>query len=67
MFACAPILSRQIIGKRSSMELAALGPATVLCESLIYCCAFLSIATTNLQATALAEGNMAEAQKVLGI
>lgn len=51
-------------GTRSSMELASLGPATVLCESLIYCSTFLAIATTNLQATALADGKRAEAQKV---
>lgn len=51
-------------GTRSAMELASLGPATVLCESLIYCSTFLAIAVTNLQATALAEGKQAEAQKV---
>lgn len=51
-------------GTRSAMELASLGPATVLCESLIYCSTFLAIATTNLQATALADGKRAEAQKV---
>lgn len=49
------------------MELASLGPATVLCESLIYCSTFLAIATTNLQATALADGKQAEAQKVRSI
>lgn len=51
-------------GTRSAMELASLGPATVLCESLIYCSTFLAIAVTNLQATALADGKRAEAQKV---
>lgn len=54
-------------GTRSALELASLGPATVLCESLIYCSTFLAIATTNLQATALADGKTAEAQKVLDI
>lgn len=46
------------------MELAALGPATVLCESLIYFSTFLAVATTNLQATALANRDRSGAQKV---
>lgn len=54
-----------VIGTRSSsLELASLGPATVLCDSLIYCISFLAVATTNLQATALANNDLAEAQKV---
>ncbi|CAM9212103.1 unnamed protein product [Sphacelaria rigidula] len=64
----SPILSlvdAGVVGTRSALQLAALGPATVLCESLIYCSTFLAIATTNLQATALAEGRKDEAQKVV--
>ncbi|CAM9472831.1 unnamed protein product [Scytosiphon promiscuus] len=64
----SPIMSlvdAGVVGTRSAMELASLGPATVLCESLIYCSTFLAIATTNLQATALADGKRAEAQKVV--
>ncbi|CAM9697335.1 unnamed protein product, partial [Hapterophycus canaliculatus] len=64
----SPIMSlvdAGVVGTRSAMELASLGPATVLCESLIYCSTFLAIATTNLQATALADGKQAEAQKVV--
>ncbi|CAM9305520.1 unnamed protein product, partial [Choristocarpus tenellus] len=54
-----------VAGTRSAIELASLGPATIVCESLIYCCTFLAVATTNLQATALAEGDTGEAQKVV--
>lgn len=61
----SPNASLYHTGTRSALELASLGPATVLCESLIYCSTFLAIATTNLQATALADGKTAEAQKVL--
>lgn len=64
----SPIMSlvdAGVVGTRSAMELASLGPATVLCESLIYCSTFLAIAVTNLQATALADGKRAEAQKVV--
>ncbi|CAM9851925.1 unnamed protein product [Ectocarpus sp. 6 AP-2014] len=64
----SPIMSlvdAGVVGTRSATELASLGPATVLCESLIYCSTFLAIAVTNLQATALADGKRAEAQKVV--
>ncbi|CAM9193534.1 unnamed protein product [Chrysoparadoxa australica] len=53
------------VGTRSSVELAALGPATTLTDSLLYSCAFIGVATTNLLATALAEGNEEEGQKVV--
>ncbi|KAG5179596.1 hypothetical protein JKP88DRAFT_270306 [Tribonema minus] len=54
-----------VVGQRSSLDLAALGPATNLCDSLLYGCAFLSIATTNLLASALANGDKRESQKVV--
>jgi len=41
--------------KNSVVQLAALGPATTLYDSLLYLCYFLSIATTNKLAPALAE------------
>lgn len=63
-FPWSSCLGRVVAGTRSATELASLGPATVLCESLIYCSTFLAIAVTNLQATALADGKRAEAQKV---
>ncbi|CAN0165342.1 unnamed protein product [Discosporangium mesarthrocarpum] len=62
----APIMSlvdAGVVGTRNAVELASLGPAQILCESLIYCSTFLAVATTNLQATALAKGDTAEAQK----
>ena len=40
----------------SSLALAALGPATMVGDSMSYLCSFLSVATTNLVATALADG-----------
>lgn len=43
----------------------ALGPATTLCDSLIYSTAFLAVATTNLLATALADGKQEDSQKVV--
>ncbi|WVZ03142.1 hypothetical protein V8G54_023948 [Vigna mungo] len=59
LWICAPLMSlidTAIIGQRSSLELAALaGPATVVCDYLSYVFMFLSIATSNMVATALAK------------
>eukprot|EP00884_Botryococcus_braunii_P015914 jgi/Botrbrau1/3005/Bobra.0070s0004.2 len=52
-----PILSlvdTSVVGTRSAIELAALGPGTSLCDSLSYVCTFLATATTNMLALSLA-------------
>ncbi|XWS54976.1 hypothetical protein CRYUN_Cryun10bG0135700 [Craigia yunnanensis] len=43
-----------VIGQGSSIELAALGPGTVLCDYMSYVLMFLSVATSNMVATSLA-------------
>ncbi|XP_074275440.1 protein DETOXIFICATION 46, chloroplastic-like [Silene latifolia] len=55
---CGPLMSlidTAVIGQGSSLELAALGPGTVLCDYVGYVFMFLSIATSNMVATSLAQ------------
>eukprot|EP00268_Persea_americana_P050532 TRINITY_DN5498_c0_g2_i1.p1 TRINITY_DN5498_c0_g2~~TRINITY_DN5498_c0_g2_i1.p1 ORF type:complete len:557 (-),score=78.18 TRINITY_DN5498_c0_g2_i1:285-1784(-) len=57
LWVCAPLMSlidTAVIGQGSSLELAALGPGTVVCDYMSYVFMFLSIATSNMVATALA-------------
>ncbi|XP_047321551.1 protein DETOXIFICATION 46, chloroplastic [Impatiens glandulifera] len=57
LWICGPLMSlidTVVIGQGSSLELAALGPATVVCDYMAYIFMFLSIATSNLVATSLA-------------
>ncbi|CAN1125156.1 Protein DETOXIFICATION 46, chloroplastic [Linum perenne] len=57
LWLCGPLMSlidTVVIGQGSSIELAALGPGTVLCDYICYVFMFLSVATSNLVATALA-------------
>ncbi|KAL9686369.1 hypothetical protein QQ045_023826 [Rhodiola kirilowii] len=65
LWICAPLMSlidTAIIGQGSSIELAALGPGTVLCDNMSYVFMFLSIATSNIVATALAKKDKKEVQ-----
>ncbi|XP_020091484.1 protein DETOXIFICATION 46, chloroplastic-like isoform X1 [Ananas comosus] len=58
LWICGPLMSlidTMVIGQGSSLELAALGPATVFCDYLSYIFMFLSIATSNMVATSLAK------------
>lgn len=55
------LIDTAVIGNSSSLELAALGPGTVLCDQFCYIFMFLSVATSNLVATALAQKNREEA------
>ncbi|KAL3702060.1 hypothetical protein R1sor_020082 [Riccia sorocarpa] len=55
------IIDTAVVGQSSALELAALGPGTVLIDQLSYVFMFLSIATSNLIATALAHKDEAEA------
>ncbi|XP_047166009.1 protein DETOXIFICATION 46, chloroplastic-like [Vigna umbellata] len=70
LWICAPLMSlidTAIIGQRSSIELAALGPATVVCDYMSYVFMFLSIATSNMVATALAKQDKQEVQHHISI
>ncbi|KAL5976514.1 Multi antimicrobial extrusion (MATE) [Asimina triloba] len=58
LWICAPLMSlidTAVIGQSSSLELAALGPGTVVCDSTSYVFMFLSVATSNMVATSLAK------------
>ncbi|CAK9207998.1 unnamed protein product [Sphagnum troendelagicum] len=55
------LIDTSVIGQSSSLELAALGPGTVLCDNLCYVFMFLSVATSNLIATSLAQKDEDEA------
>ncbi|KAF7127232.1 hypothetical protein RHSIM_Rhsim11G0182400 [Rhododendron simsii] len=70
LWICGPLMSlidTAVIGQGSSLELAALGPATVLCDYTSYIFMFLSIATSNMVATSLARQNKDEVQHQISI
>nr|XP_009592832.1 protein DETOXIFICATION 46, chloroplastic-like [Nicotiana tomentosiformis] len=70
LWVCGPLMSlidTAVIGQGSSIELAALGPGTVFCENTSYVFMFLSIATSNLVATALAGQDKNEVQHQISI
>ncbi|KAB5541490.1 hypothetical protein DKX38_014464 [Salix brachista] len=68
LWLCGPLMSlidTVVIGQGSYIELAALGPATVLCDYMSYVFMFLSIATSNMVATYLARGLDGETRGLL--
>ncbi|CAK7329627.1 unnamed protein product [Dovyalis caffra] len=70
LWLCGPLMSlidTAVIGQRSSLELAALGPGTVICDYTSYLFMFLSIATSNLVATSLARQDKKEVQHQISI
>ncbi|KAL5788606.1 hypothetical protein ACOSP7_005555 [Xanthoceras sorbifolium] len=70
LWICGPLMSlidTAVIGQGSSIELAALGPATVVCDYLTYVFMFLSIATSNMVATSLAKQDKNEAQHQISV
>uniref|UniRef100_A0A7N0ZR93 Protein DETOXIFICATION n=1 Tax=Kalanchoe fedtschenkoi TaxID=63787 RepID=A0A7N0ZR93_KALFE len=70
LWICAPLMSlidTAVIGQGSSLELAALGPGTVLCDNMSYVFMFLSIATSNIVATALAKKDNEEVQRQISM
>ncbi|KAJ4839415.1 Protein DETOXIFICATION 46, chloroplastic [Turnera subulata] len=70
LWICGPLMSlidTAVIGQGSSLELAALGPGTVLCDGMSYTFMFLSIATSNMVATSLAKQDKDEVQHQLSI
>ncbi|KAL2346092.1 hypothetical protein Fmac_000092 [Flemingia macrophylla] len=56
------LISTALVGRRSSIHLAALGPATVFCDNINLLFMFLSIATSNIVATSLAKGDKKQVQ-----
>ncbi|KAF8013496.1 hypothetical protein BT93_I1364 [Corymbia citriodora subsp. variegata] len=70
LWICGPLMSlidTAVVGQGSSIELAALGPGTVLCDNMSYVFMFLSIATTNMVATSLARWDKSEVQHQISI
>ncbi|CAA7410919.1 unnamed protein product [Spirodela intermedia] len=70
LWVCGPLMSlidTMVIGQGSSLELAALGPGTVICDYLSYAFMFLSIATSNMVATSLAKKDRNLAQHQISI
>ncbi|XP_010271501.1 PREDICTED: protein DETOXIFICATION 46, chloroplastic [Nelumbo nucifera] len=70
LWVCGPLMSlidTAVIGQGSSVELAALGPGTVVCDYLGYVFMFLSIATSNMVATSLAKKDKNEVQHRISI
>ncbi|OWM80304.1 hypothetical protein CDL15_Pgr019584 [Punica granatum] len=70
LWICGPLMSlidTAVVGQGSSTELAALGPATVLSDSISYIFMFLSIATSNMVATSLARQDKNEVQHQISI
>ncbi|KAJ0010216.1 hypothetical protein Pint_34788 [Pistacia integerrima] len=70
LWICWPLMSlidTAVIGQGSSIELAALGPGTVLCDYLTYVFMFLSIATSNMVATSLARRDKEAAQHQISV
>ncbi|GLU02843.1 hypothetical protein SLE2022_200770 [Rubroshorea leprosula] len=70
LWICGPLMSlidTVVIGQGSSVELAALGPATVVCDYMSYIFMFLSIATSNMVATSLARRDKNDVQHQISI
>ncbi|GAV62377.1 MatE domain-containing protein [Cephalotus follicularis] len=70
LWICGPLMSlidTAVIGQGSSIELAALGPGTVICDYMSYVFMFLSIATSNMVATSLARQDKNEVQHQISI
>ncbi|PKI38585.1 hypothetical protein CRG98_041018, partial [Punica granatum] len=70
LWLCGPLMSlidTAVIGQGSSLELAALGPATVLCDYMSYIFMFLSVATSNMVATSLAQQDKDEVQHQISV
>ncbi|KAL3621289.1 Protein DETOXIFICATION 46, chloroplastic [Castilleja foliolosa] len=70
LWICGPLMSlidTAVVGQGSSIELAALGPGTVLCDYTSYIFMFLSIATSNMVATSLARQDKNEVQHQISI
>ncbi|XP_019413620.1 PREDICTED: protein DETOXIFICATION 46, chloroplastic [Lupinus angustifolius] len=70
LWICGPLMSlidTAVIGQGSSIQLAALGPATVVCDYMSYVFMFLSVATSNMVATAIAKEDREEVQHHISV
>ncbi|GKV24121.1 hypothetical protein SLEP1_g33772 [Rubroshorea leprosula] len=70
LWICGPLMSlidTAVIGQGSSIELAALGPGTVLCDYMSYVFMFLSVATSNMVATSLAKQDKNKVQEQISV
>lgn len=70
LWICGPLMSlidTAVIGQGSSIELAALGPGTVLCDYMSYVFMFLSVATSNMVATSLARKDKNKVQHQISV
>ncbi|WJX51369.1 Protein DETOXIFICATION 46, chloroplastic, variant 2 [Trifolium repens] len=70
LWLCDPLMSlidTAVVGQGSSTELAALGPATVVCDYMTLTFMFLSVVTSNIIATALVKQDREDVQHHLSI
>ncbi|CAK8576615.1 unnamed protein product [Lathyrus sativus] len=70
LWLCDPLMSlidTAVVGQGSSTELAALGPATVVCDYMSLTFMFLSVVTSNIIATSLAKQDREDVQHHLSI
>ncbi|TKY67612.1 MATE efflux family protein 4 [Spatholobus suberectus] len=70
LWLCDPLMSlidTAVVGQGSSTELAALGPATVVCDYMTYTFMFLSVVTSNMIATTLAKQDREDVQHHISV
>ncbi|KAK6282780.1 hypothetical protein POUND7_016605 [Theobroma cacao] len=70
LWICGPLMSlidTAVVGQGSLIELAALGPGTVLCDYMSNVFMFLSVATSNVVATSLAREDKNEVQHQISV
>lgn len=54
-----------VVGRVSTLQLAALGPATIVFDAAVFLCYFIAIATTNLLAVAITNSDESEQQSII--
>mmetsp|Transcript_16775 Transcript_16775/g.21544 ORF Transcript_16775/g.21544 Transcript_16775/m.21544 type:complete len:706 (-) Transcript_16775:362-2479(-) len=68
MWLAGPVMSMvdtSVVGRHNSIQLAALGPATHVCDSALYMFSFLGCATSNFVAGAIASEDQKELQQAV--
>lgn len=61
------VIDTGFVGRVSSLQLAALGPACAICDGLASMCIFISVGTTNAVSSSLAVGDRAGAQRSVAV
>jgi len=61
------VIDTGFVGRVSSLQLAALGPACAICDALASMCIFISVGTTNAVCSSLAMGDRAGAQRSVAV